>query len=265
MFDHHHGHDLQRPAIIQPSTLITETMTATQHRPSVSSTTTSGAVILPALNEEDVVEGLVADIRGAVDSPVWLIDDCSTDRTAAVALQAGARVIGLTSQLGAWGATQTGLREAASQSLDFVVTMDADGQHDPRDIAALLEPVIAGDCDVAIGSAVERGSVLRKFAWRLMRMTSGLSCQDLTSGFRVLNANAISLLASPPASCFDYQDVGVLLMLDQAGMRIREIPVTMTPRANGKSRVFSSWLRVATYMAQTLVLGTVKRRRPWQP
>ena len=221
-------------------------------------------MILPALNEEAVIKTLVADIRAVVDWPVWLVDDCSSDRTVEVASQAGARVIELTNSLGAWGATQTGLRDAANRHLDFVVTMDADGQHDPGDIAALLEPVIAGHCDVIIGSAVERGSILRKFAWRLMRITSGLACQDLTSGFRVLNAKAIRLLASPPASCFDYQDVGVLMMLDQAGMRIKEIPVTMTPRANGKSRVFSSWFKVATYMAQTLILGTVKRRRPWR-
>ncbi len=223
-----------------------------------------GAVILPALNEEGVIKALVADIRAVLDWPVWLVDDCSSDRTVEVASQAGARVIELTNPLGAWGATQTGLREAANRHLDFVVTMDADGQHDPGDIAALLDPVIAGDCDAVIGSAVERGSILRKIAWQLMRITSGLACQDITSGFRVLNARAIHLLASPPANCFDYQDVGVLLMLDQAGMRIKEIPVTMTPRANGKSRVFSSWLKVATYMAQTLVLGTAKRRRPWR-
>ena len=229
-----------------------------------TSSSLNGAVIMPALNEAAVIEALVADIRAAVDWPVWLIDDCSTDQTVEVASRAGARVIGLTNSLGAWGATQTGLRDAANRHLDFAITMDADGQHDPGDIAALLAPVIAGDCDVVIGSAVERGSILRKIAWRLMRITSGLACQDLTSGFRVLNARAIRLLASPPASYFDYQDVGVLLMLDQAGMRIKEIPVTMTPRANGKSRVFSSWFRVATYMAQTLVLGTVKRRRPWR-
>ena len=221
-------------------------------------------MILPALTEEAVIKTLVADIRAVVDWPIWLVDDCSSDRTVEVASQAGARVIELTNSLGAWGATQTGLRDAANRHLDFVVTMDADGQHDPGDIAALLDPVIAGHCDVVIGSAVERGSILRKFAWRLMRITSGLDCQDLTSGVRVLNAKAIHLLASPPASCFDYQDVGVLMMLDQAGMRIKEIPVTMTPRANGKSRVFSSWFKVAAYMAQTLVLGTVKRRRPWR-
>ena len=221
-------------------------------------------MILPALNEEAVIKTLVADIRAVVDWPVWLVDDCSSDQTVEVASRAGARVIRLTHSLGAWGATQTGLRDAANRHLDFVVTMDADGQHNPGDIAALLDPVIAGHCDVVIGSAVERGSILRKFAWRLMRITSGLDCQDLTSGFRVLNAKAIHLLASPPASCFDYQDVGVLMTLDQASMRIKEIPVTMTPRANGKSRVFSSWFKVAAYMAQTLVLGTAKRRRPWR-
>tara|TARA_B100001057_G_scaffold364501_1_gene367375 strand:- start:2450 stop:3172 length:723 start_codon:yes stop_codon:yes gene_type:complete len=239
-------------------------MAATQQQQDVSSPSMRGAVILPALNEEGVIKALVADIRAVLDWPVWLVDDCSSDRTVEVASQAGARVIELTNPLGAWGATQTGLREAANRHLDFVVTMDADGQHDPGDIAALLDPVIAGDCDAVIGSAVERGSILRKIAWQLMRITSGLACQDITSGFRVLNARAIHLLASPPANCFDYQDVGVLLMLDQAGMRIKEIPVTMTPRANGKSRVFSSWLKVATYMAQTLVLGTAKRRRPWR-
>ena len=239
-------------------------MAVTQQQTDFSSRSINGAVILPALNEEAVIKGLVADIRAVVDWPVWLVDDCSSDRTVEVASQAGARVIELTNPLGAWGATQTGLRDAANRHLDFVVTMDADGQHVPGDIAALLDPVIAGNCDVVIGSAVERGSILRKIAWRLMRITSGLTCQDLTSGFRVLNARAVRLLATPPASYFDYQDVGVLLMLDQAGMRIEEIPVTMTPRANGKSRVFSSWLKVATYMAQTLVLGTVKRRRPWR-
>jgi len=104
---------------------------------------------------------------------------------------------------------------------------------------------------------------LRRFAWRLMRLTSGLNCGDLTSGFRVLNNRAINLLAGARASYLDYQDVGVLLMLEQAGLRIIEVPVVMPPRANGKSRIFSSWLVVASYMAHTLVLGTIKRRRPW--
>ena len=141
--------------------------------------------------------------------------------------------------------------------------MDADGQHNPGDIAALVEPVMQGDCDVVIGSAPARGSKLRRLAWRLMRLTSGLRCDDLTSGFRVLNRRAICSLAGPRASYLDYQDVGVLLLLEQAGMEMLEVPVTMPARVNGKSRIFSSWLAVASYMAHTLVLGTFKRRRPW--
>ena len=89
-----------------------------------------------------------------------------------------------------------------------------------------------------------------------MRLTSGLSCNDLTSGFRVLNKRAIRSLAGPRASYLDYQDVGVLLLLEQAGMKMLEVPVTMPARVNGKSRIFSSWLAVASYMAHTLVLGT---------
>ena len=218
---------------------------------------------MPALNEEAVVGEHIAKVREAVDLPVWLVDDCSTDGTAQFAAEAGARVIKLPARLGAWGATQAGIREAASRGLDFVVTMDADGQHNPRDIRALIKPVMDGECDVVIGSAPERGSTLRRLAWRMMRLTSGLECRDLTSGFRVLNQPALSLLAGPRASYLDYQDVGVLLMLEQAGMRILEVPVVMPPRENGKSRIFSSWFAVASYMAHTLVLGTVKRSRPW--
>jgi len=234
---------------------------STTHEP--RSTSPRAAVLIPALNEEAVVAQHIAEIRAAADLPVWLIDDCSVDQTARIAADAGARVITLPARLGAWGATQTGIREAAARALDYVVTMDADGQHDPKNIAALVKPVLRDECDVVIGSAPQRGSVLRRFAWRLMRLTSGLNCGDLTSGFRVLNNRAINLLAGARASYLDYQDVGVLLLLEQAGLRIIEVPVVMPPRANGKSRIFSSWLVVASYMAHTLVLGTIKRRRPW--
>jgi len=221
------------------------------------------AVLMPALNEETVIGDHVTSILKAVDLPIWLIDDCSTDDTAERAAKAGARVIKLPARLGAWGATQAGIREAASRGLEFVVTMDADGQHNPDDIVTLIKPIINGECDVVIGSSLERGSKARRLAWRMMRLTSGLQIQDLTSGFRVLNHQAISLLAKPRATTLDYQDVGVLLMLKQAGMRMAEVPVVMSPRANGKSRIFSSWLAVAFYMAHTLLLGTLKRSRPW--
>ena len=74
----------------------------------------AGAIIMPALNEETVIKALLADIQSAVDWPVWVVDDCSADRTADRANECGARVISLPVQLGAWAATQAGIREAAS-------------------------------------------------------------------------------------------------------------------------------------------------------
>ena len=223
-----------------------------------------GAVIMPALNEAAVISNLISDIKTCTELPVWVIDDQSTDNTALLAEQTGAKVFVLPHRLGAWGATQTGIRQAANRGMTFVVTMDADGQHHPSNIPALMRPVLAGECDVAIGSSPQRGSGLRKFAWRLMRLTSGLKCTDITSGFRALNADAISLLAGKEASGLDYQDVGVLLLMEREGLRIAEVPVEMPPRVDGHSRIFSSWFVVFSYMAQTLILGLFKRRVPWR-
>jgi glycosyltransferase involved in cell wall biosynthesis len=220
-----------------------------------------GAVIVPALNEGGVVAGVVSSILGVINLPVWVIDDSSSDDTASEAASAGARVIKLKEQLGAWAAVQTGLREAHRLDLDFVVTMDSDGQHLASDVPGLVETFRREQADVVIGSCTERGSSLRKLAWRMMRLTSGLQCEDLTSGFRVLNKPAIRMLASAEASQLDFQDVGVLLILERSGCRIAEHPVTMPSRTNGKSRIFRSWAAVMFYMLQTLLLGAAKRRR----
>ncbi|MDG2461713.1 MAG: glycosyltransferase family 2 protein [Luminiphilus sp.] len=223
---------------------------------------TNAAIIMPAFNEQASIAPLIGRIKESTGLPIWVIDDCSTDTTAKHAAEAGARVIRLPEQLGAWGATQTGLRAAFREQMGCVVTMDADGQHGPDDIKQLMEPIISGSADVVIGSCPERGSRLRHVAWWLMRLTSGLRCKDLTSGYRALNDKAIALMAGPSANHLEYQDVGVLLMFERARLRIVESPVHMPRRADGKSRIFSSWLAVTYYMAQTLVLGASKRRRP---
>jgi len=145
--------------------------------------------------------------------------------------------------------------------LDFVVTMDADGQHDPLDIPGLMEPVLSGKAEVVIGCYPERGSTLRRLAWSIMRLTSGLNLDDPTSGYRALSKRALELLSTPAATLLEYQDVGVLLMLDRAQFVIEEQPVTMKQRTDGKSRIFHSWTLVAYYMLQTILLGTVKRRK----
>lgn len=222
----------------------------------------SAAIIMPAFNEQASIAQLIGRIREHIKLPIWVIDDSSTDGTSRYAAEAGARVIQLPEQLGAWAATQTGLRAAYRENMKCVVTMDADGQHDPADIERLIEPITSGRADVVIGSCPERGSRFRHLAWWLMRLTSGLHCEDLTSGYRALNDKAIALMAGPTANHLEYQDVGVLLMFESAQLRIEEVPVDMPSRADGKSRIFSSWLAVIYYMAQTLILGASKRQRP---
>jgi hypothetical protein len=81
-----------------------------------------------------------------------------------------------------------------------------------------------------------------------------LRVEDLTSGLRVYGPRALPVVASAEATLIDYQDIGVLLLLRKHGCVVHEVPVTMRPRQAGRSRVFSSWLTVAGYMAQTTVI-----------
>lgn len=229
--------------------------------PAESSLTRPGTVILiPAFNEETVIAEVIGEIRDHCDYPILVIDDASTDNTIGVARKAGATVIPLPAQLGAWGATQTGLRYALRSGYDTAITMDADGQHEAEALGELIRPVSQGEADVVIGTCTQRGSTLRKIAWIMMRFTSGLSLEDITSGFRVYNCRAIQELASWRATLLDYQDIGVLLLLQSKDLKIVDVEVSMQTRRNGKSRVFHSWLMVVYYMCHTLMLGLSKRR-----
>ncbi|MDG1387982.1 MAG: glycosyltransferase family 2 protein [Halioglobus sp.] len=219
------------------------------------------AILIPAFNEGEVIASVIADIRDAVDFPIFVIDDASTDDTIFEAEQAGAEIIPLPAQLGAWGAMQTGLRYALRHGYEIVITMDADGQHEASALKDLLRPVSQGIADVSIGACTERGSLMRKFAWILMKNFSGLTLEDITSGLRVYNRKAIRELAGWRATLLDYQDIGVLLLLQSKGVRIADVKVPMQPRLNGKSRVFNSWVMVIYYMCQTLILGLSKRQR----
>jgi hypothetical protein len=220
----------------------------------------SAIILIPAFNEASAIADVIADIRAHTDVPVIVIDDASTDETVAISRNAGATVITLTAQLGAWGATQTGLRYALRHGYDIAICMDADGQHEAASLLELKDPVDRDIADVSIGACTQRGSLLRKAAWVLLKKASGLSPEDVTSGFRVYNRRAIRELASWRATLLDYQDIGVLLLLQSSGLRIVDVEVAMQPRKHGGSRLFHSWLVVAFYMCQTLLLGLTKRK-----
>lgn len=209
-------------------------------------------VVIPARNEVETIGGVIAAIRAHGIADVLVVDDGSQDGTGHAARAAGARVLRAPLPQGAWGAMQTGIRFAVRHGYSSVVTMDADGQHEPAYLEQLL---LAGEAaDVVIGACPERGSRLRHLAWAYFRLLTGFNIEDLTSGFRYYNSRACRLLADEEATLLDYQDIGVLLLLRKAGFVIREVPVEMNPRQVGASRIFDSWLTVARYMSETTLL-----------
>ena len=209
-------------------------------------------VVIPALNEAQCIGKVIDEVHAHGFADVLVVDDGSTDETAAVAMLSGAAVLRAPLWQGAWGAIQTGIRYAVRHGYNGVVTMDADGQHEPAYLGDLL--AATREADVVIAACPSRGSRLRHLAWSYFRILTGFQFDDLTSGFRYYNAGACRLLAAEEATLLDYQDIGVLLLLRRAHMRIAEIPVAMNPRRHGPSRVFSSWWTVARYMMETTLL-----------
>lgn len=211
-------------------------------------------VVIPAFNEAESIARVLQDLALHVPGDRLVVSDASSDGTAAIARAEGAEAIELPQQIGAWGATQTGLRLAQRRGYERVATVDADGQHAPRSLLALLQAQRETGADVVIGTFPERLSGARRLAWAWFRALTGLGIEDLTSGLRLYGPRAIELLSRSEATLLDYQDVGVLLLLRKYGLTVHEVPVTMYPRHSGHSRVFGSWFTVARYMTQTTLL-----------
>jgi glycosyltransferase involved in cell wall biosynthesis len=211
-------------------------------------------IVIPAFNEAENLMNLLPELVKTVSHDIVIVNDASVDGTAQVVADHGLKCLTLPLQLGAWGATQTGIRYAQGMGYDQVITMDADGQHLPEEVVLLTDLYSNSQAHVIIGTFPSRLSRLKKIAWTFFKLLTHIKIEDLTSGFRLYDKQSIEVLSSRQASMLDYQDVGVLLLLLGAGLTIEEVPVKMHNRCDGKSRVFSSWLVVLKYMLQTTTL-----------
>jgi glycosyltransferase involved in cell wall biosynthesis len=169
-------------------------------------------VFIPAWNEEASLPGVLSDAHDALPGiDVLVIDDGSTDGTAAVAAAAGADVVSFGENRGLREGIAEGYRQALVRGYDYCGRLDADGQHPAAELARMLELVRADQCDVAIGSrflpesgkegerykpAPERviGTSLLRL---LMRLRLGQPISDGTSGLYAVNRSALALLADP--------------------------------------------------------------------
>lgn len=224
--------------------------------------------VVPARNEERSVAAVVEQIRAFdPDMEVVVVDDGSVDRTAAVAAAAGARVVRLPFNLGIGGAVQTGFRFALENGFDLAVRLDGDGQHDPGELPALLEPLLADEADIVVGSRFAgEGEYRPPFARRLgIRLFAGVVSRvvgqrvtDTTSGFQALNRRAIALFAADYPH--DYPEVEATVMVFKHRLRLKEVPVAMREREAGDSSITP--LRSVYYMLKVslaLFVGLFRR------
>jgi len=215
--------------------------------------------IVPARNEEASVAAVIDEIRAFdPDFEVVVVDDGSGDRTAEAASSKGARVLRLPFRLGIGGAVQTGFRYAFENGFDLAVRIDGDGQHDPAQLQAVIEPLLAGEADIVVGSrfvgaAGYRSSRPRRLGIRILSgAVSALVRQrvtDPTSGFQAVNRHGIALFAADYPH--DYPEAEATVMLVKHRLRLREVPVTMRERAAGRSSIGA--LASVYYMVKVLL------------
>ena len=142
-------------------------------------------IVIPAFNEESTIESVIFDLKEYGFTHILIVDDASTDKAYQLAKASGVTVISLPFNLGAWKATQAGIRYAKEHGYKQVITFDADGQHLASTLPKLIVEQRKTEADVVIGSCLARGSVARHIAWKLFKIMSGESVQDITSGLRL--------------------------------------------------------------------------------
>ncbi len=198
--------------------------------------------LIPAYNEEETVGKIVQETRKYIDD-VFVVNNGSTDRTAEIASENGATVINYDEKRGYGAAQYAGQQYAIARGYEYILQLDADGQHDPNYIPQFLKVAHENDFDIIIGSrfiTAQRiyGFSLRKlgiiFFSSVISILGESRLTDVTSGYKIYKANSLAKLSKPsdinPA-------VEQMMELNKKGMKIKEIPVTMPKRITGNSHL----------------------------
>ena len=226
-------------------------------------------VFLPAWNEEQNLPPVLEELRRDLpDADVLVVDDGSTDDTAEIARTGGAEVLSFGENRGLRAAIAAGYGAAAERGYAYCGRVDADGQHPVVELRRLLDRVRAGECDVAVGSRFVAGDGYPEYRYRpspdravgtavlrrLMELRLDRPFGDATSGMYAANATAAAVLAQPYVS--DAPEVEGLIRLEEAGLRIAEVPVDMRERQGGESKLSGKKaLKLVLTIGATIFLG----------
>lgn len=222
-------------------------------------------VIIPCYNEEENIERVVSDLRRAApDVDYLIVNDCSTDRSAAICRENGFSYLSLPINLGIGGGVQSGYLYAKENDYDITVQMDGDGQHDPCYLQTVIAPVARGELDMCIGSRFLKKegfqtSFMRRMGIRilstLLRVLCGVRILDVTSGFRACSKELTAFYAENYAQ--DYPEPEAIITAVLAGYRVGEAPVQMRERMGGASSINA--LKSIYYMVKVTISLVVFR------
>ena len=216
-------------------------------------------VIIPCYNEEENLERVITRLHTfAPEVDYLIVNDCSTDGSAALCQQNGYNYINLPVNLGIGGGVQSGYLYAKANGYDITVQMDGDGQHSPEYLAAVIAPVAEGTLDMCIGSRfiTKEGfqtSFMRRLGINIISVLIWALCgkrvRDTTSGFRACNKQLTHYFADNYAQ--DYPEPEAIISAVQHGYRVGERPVIMEERLAGASSITT--FKSAYYMIKVCV------------
>ena len=222
-------------------------------------------VIIPAYNESHNIENTLQSLLNeeiAVDYLV--INDCSKDNTLDILKKLDSRYVDLPINLRIGGGMQTGYKYAFRNGYDIAIQMDGDGQHIPKYIKDLVDPIVNDEADLVVGSRFLnkvgfQSSRMRRFGINflsgLIHVCCGVKVKDVTSGFRAANRKVIELFSQNYAQ--DYPEPESLVTCAVSGIRILEVPVVMKERSGGKSSITS--LKSVYYMIKVSAAIILRR------
>lgn len=228
-------------------------------------------IVIPARNEEASI-GPVLEKTSALypGYDIVVIDDASDDATGRIARAAGARVLRAPINLGYGGAVHAGFKYAYAGDYDIVVLLDADGQHDPRYVADIVEAT--RDYDFVVGSRFRgeahydippiRMAGMRVFS-AIASAITGQRITDTSSGFQALRRKVFAMFATTHYPV-DFPDADTIIWIARHGFKVGEVPVEMHQRTAGTSMIsgLASSLKYALKMPLAILVTLLRIPAP---
>jgi glycosyltransferase involved in cell wall biosynthesis len=213
--------------------------------------------IIPSYNEQDQILQVIDELNEVpIDLKILVVDDGSKDATPSLLMEKGVEVVKHGINLGQWAALKSGLLIANSESANIVITIDADGQHSPYDIPALISPIVKNQADIVIGTRFLSDSKPEmlthryfgiKFLNYLLALRTGKHLSDCTNGFKAIRGTFLPIIISG----INENQYGSLEMIINAvsnGARISEVPI----KSIHSSKSSKGTLRYAYNLLRTL-------------